>query len=64
MKLTMTRLSFTTTPVSATIPNIDRMVRSFPMSTCPQTAPISPNGMALMTISGCTYDLNGIARRA
>ena len=29
-----------------------------------QTAPLSPNGIALMMISGCTYDRSGAASSA
>ena len=51
----MIRLSLTTTPVSATSPNIDMIDTFKPRKTCPHTAPMSPNGMALMMmISGCT----------
>ena len=54
MKSTSTRLSLTTTPVSATMPNIDRIVRSSPMITWPQIAPTRPKGIAVMMISGWT----------
>ena len=54
MKSTMIRLSLTTTPVSATNPNIDIIDTFRPRRTCPQTAPMSPKGMALMMMSGCT----------
>ena len=64
MKSTMTKLSFTTTPASATSPNIDTIVMSMPMAMCPQMAPTIPNGMAAMMISGWTYERNGIASRA
>ena len=61
MNVTMTRLSLTTTPARATSPNIDISVTSSPITACPQTAPTRPKGIALMMISGCTYDFNGIA---
>ena len=60
----MIRLSLTTTPVTATSPNIDMIDTFKPRKTCPQTAPTSPNGMALMMISGCTYDRSGTASNA
>ena len=45
-------VGFTTTPVSATIPNIDRMLRLKPMTKCPIVAPTSPKGIADMTMAG------------
>ena len=47
-----TRESFTTTPDRATIPIRLIMEMSKPMKMCPQTAPTTPNGMALMTTMG------------
>ena len=44
----------TTTPVNATNPNIDMIDTFKPRKTCPQTAPMSLNGRALMMMSGCT----------
>ena len=53
MKSTMIRLSFTTTPVSAIRPKREIMLIALPMTICPMTAPIRPNGMMDMMISGC-----------
>ena len=54
MKSTMIRLSLTTTPVNATSPNIDIIDTCRSRRMCPQTAPMRPNGIALMMMSGCT----------
>ena len=64
MNVTITRLSFTTTPDSATRPNIDMKLTFSPMKMWPQIAPTRPNGMALMMISGWMYDLSGTASSA
>jgi len=53
MKSTITKLSLTTTPVRATMPNMERKVKSMPIRICPQIAPTNPNGIALITIKGC-----------
>ena len=45
-RLTMIRLSLTTTPVSATSPNIDIIDTLRSKRMCPQTAPMRPNGIA------------------
>ena len=52
MKSTMTRLSLTRTPVSATSPNIEKIVMSIPMKMCPQMAATRPSGMTDMMIRG------------
>ena len=61
MKSIMISESFTTTPVRATMPNIEISVRSMPISTWPPTAPTMPNGIADMTMAGCVYDLKSTA---
>ena len=43
-----------TTPASETKPIIDGIDKSSPIATCPQIAPTSAMGMAMMTISGST----------
>ena len=53
MKSTMIKLSLTTTPVSAIRPKREIMLIARPMTICPMTAPIRPNGMMDMMISGC-----------
>jgi len=49
---TSTRLAFTTTPESATIPTTDMKHRSMPRIRWPAMAPTSPKGMTLMMMSG------------
>jgi len=45
--------SLTTIPVSATIPNTDRIDNWKPMKICPASAPTNPKGIADMMIAGC-----------
>ena len=52
MKSTKTNESFTTTPASATIPISDSTVKFWPIIICPIIAPVKPNGIAPITISG------------
>ena len=47
------RLSLTTTPASAIRPKRENMLIASPISMCPSTAPISPNGMTDMMTNGC-----------
>lgn len=52
MRSIMMSESLTTMPVRATTPKKLRNERGMPRMTCPMTAPMKPNGMADMTISG------------
>ena len=62
MKSTSTRLSFTTTPERAIIPNRDIIEKFIPIIRWPTTAPLSPKGMADITTRGWKYDLKSIER--
>ena len=57
IKSTITRLSFTTTPVKATKPIIDRTEKLIPIIRCPSTAPVKPNGIEDITTRGWKYDM-------
>jgi len=46
------RLSFTTTPARAIKPNSENILIATPIRMCPNTAPMSPNGMTDMMIMG------------
>ena len=52
IKSTITKLSFTTTPVSATIPIIESTERLRPKKRWPNTAPVIPKGIEDITTSG------------
>ena len=52
IKSTSTRLSLTTTPVRAITPSILGKLKSRPIIQCPHIAPMTPNGITDMTISG------------
>ena len=54
MKSTMIRESLTTTPVSATSPNIDMIDTFKPQEDVPPDRADEPERMALMMMSGCT----------
>ena len=43
-----------TTPASATSPIMVTMLRGYPSRACPITAPTMPNGIAVITMIGCT----------
>ena len=53
-KSTMMRLSFTTTPANARMPTSEMAVMGRSSNMWPSTAPMTPNGMALMMSNGCT----------
>ena len=52
-KSTMIKLSLTTTPDKAMIPQIDKTLTELPKIRCPTIAPTMPNGMTDMIIKGC-----------
>ena len=52
-KSTMIKLSFTTTPDKAMIPQIDSTLTACPNTRCPTIAPTIPNGITDMMIKGC-----------
>ena len=64
MVITRTRLAFTTTPLNAIIPRIEKNTRAVSIKKCPNIAPIAPKGITLMITKGCKYDFRGIASNA
>ena len=64
MKSIRIRLSLTTTPARAIKPNNENMLIALPIRMWPKTAPIMPNGITDMIISGWIYECSGMAINA